>query len=118
MPITISLVAEKPVMGKAVGFATQAGGKASVPEPESLDGALNAGITVEDARTALEVATLIFTFGKAALEFLKALRDHLRAEAPNAEAAVGNAADGMPVGVVRAGTDDAELAAIAAKLGA
>jgi hypothetical protein len=118
MPIVISLVAEKAVIGRATSFATQAGGKASEPEAESLDGALNAGITVEDVRTALQIATLIFTFGKAALEFLKALRDHLRAEAPKSEAAVGNAADGVAAGVVRATTDDAELEAIATKLGA
>jgi len=117
MTIMISLVADKDLVGHAAVLAVQAGGEASAPEPESLQGALNAGITIEGVRAVLEVVTLAFAAGQAGIEFLKALRDYMRAEAPAAQAAIGNAADGTPAGVVRAATEDAELQRIASQLG-
>ena len=107
--IQLTLTAEQTVIGEAVSLAKGAGAEVSEPEAASVSGALNAGISFEDVKTVIEVVTIILTTGKAAFEFLKAMRQYLRERAPNSVAALNNAQNGSLAGRVRADSSDAEL---------
>ena len=109
MEIQLTLTAEPSVIGEAVGLAKGAGAEVSAPEAVSVPGALNAGISLEDLKTAIEVVTIILTTGKAAFEFLTAMRAYLRDRAPSATAALTDARSGRLAGRLRANSSDAEL---------
>ena len=75
-------------------------------EPMSLDAsrALNVGLPNVDPRDVLIVITLVFRAGKSALDFLKALREELKAR--RAAVAVSESASGKPLGRLEGGTPD------------
>jgi hypothetical protein len=82
-------------------------------EPTNLDAsrALNVGIPNLSPTEVLEFLTLVFTTGKAALDFLKALREQLKANGTSV--AVSESTSGKLLGRIEAGTSDAALARMA-----
>jgi len=83
-------------------------------EPTNLDAsrALNLGIPNLSPTEVLSFLTLVFTTGKAALDFLKALREQLKIK--GSAVAVSESTSGKPLGRLEAGTSDAALAHMAA----
>jgi hypothetical protein len=82
-------------------------------EPTSLDAsrALNLGIPNLGPTEVLSFLTLVFTTGKAALDFLRALREQLKTK--DTSVAVSESTSGKLLGRVEAGTSDATLAHMA-----
>jgi len=107
--VQLTITAEQTVIGEAISIAEGTGAEVSEPEAASASGALNAGISFEDAKIVIEVVTIILTTGKLAFEFLSAMRTYLRERAPNSVAALTNAQNGRIAGRVRADSSDAEL---------
>ncbi len=88
-------------------------GVEEVSEPTDLDAsrALNAGLPHELIEEVLKFLTIMFTTGTAALAFLKALREELKAR--GGVVAVSDPASGEPLGRIEAGTSDEALARMA-----
>jgi hypothetical protein len=84
-----------------------------VSDPTSLDAsrALNVGLPGLGPTEILSIVTLVFSTAKAALEFLKVLREHLNAK--GAAVAVSESATGKPLGRIEPGTSDQALAQVA-----
>lgn len=84
-----------------------------VSEPSDLDAsrALNCGLSPEMVNDALVLVTLVFGTAKATLEFLKALREHLKAN--GGAVGVAEASTGKPLGQLDGTTADAALARMA-----
>src|ERR1700730_4507840 len=80
MEPAISLTATSEEIAAILRLARDAEGVEGVSEPAALDSsrALNAGLTAEDVRTALEIITVIFKTGAALFVFLKAVRDYVK----------------------------------------
>lgn len=91
-----------------VRLAKRFDGVESVSEPSMLDAskALNAGLTLETVEAALSFVTLVFTTGKAALAFLKALRPELQAQAA---VAVSQSTTGKALVRIEATTQDQSI---------
>lgn len=84
-----------------------------VSEPSNLDAsrALNCGLSPEMVKDAFVFVTVVFGTAKAALEFLKTLREYVKAK--GAAIGVAEAATGKSLGQVDASTQDATLARMA-----
>lgn len=84
-------------------------GDIEVSEPTALDAsrALNAGLDPVTIGAVLTFITLVFKTGTAALEFLKAVREEMKAR--KAAVAVTDSVTGRSLTVVKAATADAEL---------
>jgi len=82
-------------------------------EPTTLDAsrALNVGIPNLSPTEVLSFLTLVFTTGKAALDFLKALREQLKTK--GGSLAVSESTSGKSLGRIEPGTSDAALAHMA-----
>src|SRR5437588_8289237 len=78
-------------------------------EPTSLDAsrALNLGIPPLSPTEVLSFLTVIFTTGKAALDFLKAVREQLKTKGTSV--AVSESTSGKLLGRIDAATSDAAL---------
>lgn len=113
MTVALAITADSLVMPEVLRLATQAGAEASEPEPLKLDGALNAGVTLEDIKTGAEVLALLFKVGSGALVFLGALRDYLRDKGSSVTVAVADAATGAMRGRLGAQTTANEIAVLA-----
>lgn len=97
-----------------VEFAKQHPAVQQASEPTTLDAsrALNVGIPNLSPKEVLEFLTLVFSTSKAALEFLKALREQLKAK--GASVAVSDSTSGKPLGRIEPATSDAAIAHMAA----
>ena len=80
MEAAISLTATSEEIAAILKLAEDAKGVEGVSEPAALDSsrALNAGLTPEDVRAALEMLTVIFENGAALFAFLKSVRDYVQ----------------------------------------
>jgi hypothetical protein len=109
----ICLTATTDEMAAIIAIAQGAQGVEDVSEPSALDAtkALNAGLTPEEVKAAIEFITVIFQSGTALLMFLKALREEMRAR--GSAVAVAEAATGQPLGRIDAGTSDEALTRMA-----
>jgi hypothetical protein len=109
----VSLIATSEEIAAIVCLGRDAEGVEDVSEPSALDAsrALNAGITAEDVKTALEIVTLIFKSGAALLVFLTALRAEIRSR--GGVVAVSDPVTGKPLGRIDARTADTALARLA-----
>jgi glycerate-2-kinase len=96
-----------------LAFAKQHPAVEQTSEPTSLDAsrALNVGIPNLSPTEVLSFLTVVFTTGKAALDFLKALREQLKTEGTSV--AVSESTSGKLLGRIEAGTSDAALAHMA-----
>ena len=94
-----------------VVFAKQHPAVEQTSEPTTLDAsrALNVGIPNLSPTEVLSFLTLVFTTSKAALDFLKALREQL-AKTKGGSLAVSDSASGKPLGRIAPGTSDAAIA--------
>jgi hypothetical protein len=86
---------------------------AQASEPASLDAsrALNVGLPGVSPTEVLSFLTLVFTTGKAAVEFFKLVRDQLHQR--GARVAVSDAPTGKPIGQIEAATTDRALESFA-----
>jgi hypothetical protein len=93
-----------------MAFAQQHPAVEQTSEPTTLDAsrALNLGIPNLSPREVLEFLTLVFTTSKAALDFLKALREQLKSK--GGSVAISESTSGKPLGRIEPGTSDAALA--------
>ena len=93
-----------------LAFASQHPAVEQTSEPTNLDAsrALNVGIPSLSPTEVLTFVTLVFTTGKAALDFLKALREQLKTKGTSV--AVSEPTSGKLLGRIEAGTSDAALA--------
>ncbi len=109
MEQAISLTATAAQMAEILKLAQNAEGVEGVSEPAALDGsrALNAGLTPEDLRAGLEVATLIFKAGGALFVFLKAVRDYLKTN--GGAVGVSDGTGSKPLGRIDATSRDETL---------
>lgn len=83
---------------------------ATISEPAALDpsGNLNAGLTPEDVRQALEFVTLICTTGTSVLTLVQLLRDELKSWT-GGKVVVADAKNGKPKLRISKETTDAEI---------
>ena len=97
-----------------LALATQNSGVEQTSEPTTLDAsrALNVGIPNLSPTEVLSFLTVVFTTGKAALDFLKVLREQLKAKGTSV--AVSESTSGKVLGRIEAGTSDAALTQMAA----
>jgi len=111
----IDLTGSQQEIDAILAFAKQHKEVDEVSEPTNLDAsrALNVGLPNVSPTEVLTFLTLVFSTGKAALEFLKALREHLKAK--GGVIAVSDSATGKPLGRLEAGTSDAALKQLAAQ---
>jgi len=109
MEQAINITATAEQMAEILKLARNMEGVEGVSEPAALDGhrALNAGLTPEDIRAGLEVATLIFKAGGALFVFLKAVRDYLQTS--GGAVGVSDATSSKPLGRVDATSRDETL---------
>jgi hypothetical protein len=111
----IDLTGSQQEINTILAFAKQHKAVDEISEPTNLDAsrALNVGLPHVSPTEALTFLTLVFTTGKAALEFLKALREQLKAK--GGVIAVSDSTTGRPLGRLEAGTSDAALKHLAAQ---
>jgi hypothetical protein len=106
MEPAISLTATSEEIAAIRKLAQEAEGVDAVSEPAALDStrALNAGLTPEDVRTALEIVTVIFKTGAALFVFLKTVRDYVSAR--GGVVGVSDAPGTKPLGRIEPTTAD------------
>ena len=106
----IDLMGTQQEIDVIIGLSQRLEGVEDVSEPSVLDAsrALNAGLTPEMVEQVLQVITMVFSTGTAALQFLKELRAELKAR--GGVVAVSEPASGKPLGRVEGGTADEALA--------
>ena len=109
----INLIIASPHCLAILAVARDSQGIEEISEPSPLDshGALNAGLTPEDIKTAFELVTVIFEAGVAFFTFLKAVREALPQD--GATVAVAEARTGTPLGRIDTTTSDEDLARMA-----
>src|SRR5262245_32377803 len=108
MLTAIDLTGTQQEIDAILTLVKQTPGVEETSEPTNLDAsrALNVGLPT-DPVTLLKFITLVFTTGKAALEFLKALREQLKTQ--GGAVAVSNAQNGQKLGQLKAETPDGEV---------
>ena len=102
MGTTVRLAATPEEIAVILNLARTIDGFEDASEPSALDSsrALNAGLTPDDVKNALEIITLIFKTSSAGFVFLKALRDYVQ---PGGRAiAVSDPTRGKPLGRIEA----------------
>jgi hypothetical protein len=106
MEPAITLTATSEEIAAILELARKAEGVDGVSEPAALDSsrALNAGLTAEDIKTALEMITIIFKTGAALFVFLKAVRDY--AKTRGGVVGVSDATGTKPLGRIEATSPD------------
>jgi len=94
-------------------LAQQRSDLAQASEPSTLDAsrALNVGLPGVTPTEILSFLTLVFTTGKAALEFFKLLREQMNHR--GTQVVVSDAPTGKPVGLIAASTTDQALESLA-----
>ena len=109
MMTTIRLAAEQDEIEDLIQLATKTKDFEGASEPSTLSSsrALNAGLTAEDIKTAIEITTVAFKAGAALLIFLKALRDYLHTRRKTV--GVSDPATGKPLGKIDANTSDKDI---------
>jgi glycerate-2-kinase len=109
MATAIDLTGSPQEIDAILAFAKKQSTVADVSEPTNLDAsrALNVGLPNVSPTEVLTFLTVVFTTGKAALEFLKALREQIKAK--GGVIAVSESTSGKPLGRIEAGTSDATL---------
>ena len=113
MENSLTLTAKSSVIVELAALARDHDVLTSEPELLNMDGALNAGLTAEDARQALEVITLLFKAGASVLAFLTATRAFLRDRDTPAALTVRDG-DGRIKGRLDAHTPNEDLVRLAA----
>jgi hypothetical protein len=115
MPIAIDLTGAKQDIEAIFTLAKRHSEVTDVSEPTNLDASspLNVGLPMVSPTDVLTFLTLVFTTGKAALEFLKALRDLLKTK--GGAVAVSESATGKPLGQLEQGTSDQALTRLASQ---
>lgn len=108
MKITIDLTSSKNEIDAIIAIAKRSNDVDDVSEPMALDAsrALNCGLTLEMVTGALSFVTLVFKTGTAALAFLKAVREEVKAR--KAIVAVSDTVSGKSLGQI--GPETAENA--------
>jgi hypothetical protein len=106
---TIRLAADQKEIEEFIQLANKTDDFEGASEPSALDSnrALNAGLTADDVKTLFEIATIAFKTGKALFDFLKSLRDYLRAR--GGSVGISDPARGKPIGKIDGGTDDKDI---------
>ena len=106
---SLNLIVQDTETADLVEFVSKLDSVKQVSEPAALEpgSALNAGIGIEDIRRMIEFVTVILSFGTAAFDFLKALRDHMKNR--NAVVAVADSTSGKALGEISGATTDDEL---------
>lgn len=106
---TIRLAADQNEIEELIQLAAKTKDFEGASEPSTLSSsrALNAGLTAEDIKTAIEIATVAFKAGAALLVFLKALRDYLHAR--GGTVGVSDPTTGKPIGKIDADTSDKDI---------
>jgi hypothetical protein len=109
MKIAIDLTAWREELEQILSAAKTSEGIEEVSEPVALDAseALNAGITLDTVEHALSFITVVFTTGKAALEFLKAVRQQIKSR--DVAVAVAEPTSGKVLGYITADSADESL---------
>jgi len=82
-------------------------------EPTALDATRALNVGLPEITEALTFLTLVFTTGKAALEFLKALRDEIKTH--KTSVIVSDTLSGTPLGKLDGGTSDSEISSLTLK---
>jgi hypothetical protein len=113
MSTAIDLTGSQQEIDAILTLAKQHSGVEEVSEPTNLDAsrALNLGLPGVGPAEVLTFLTLVFTTGKAALEFLKALREQLKVK--GGAVAVSESVSGKALGRLEAGTSDKALTQLA-----
>lgn len=115
MPLAIDLTGEQQDVDAIFALANEHSELARVSEPTNLSASepLNFGLPNVSPTEALTFITVVFTTAKAALEFLKVIREHLRAK--GGAVAVSESATGKHLGQIEPGTSDQDLTGLAPK---
>ena len=110
MQLAISVTAPMSEIGTIVDLARNTHDIEDVSEPSTLDAdrALNAAITLDEVKTVLEIVTAVFKSGAALIEFMKAVRETMRAR--RAAVVVSDPLTGKRLGRIEADTSDETLA--------
>jgi hypothetical protein len=109
MLTAIDLTASQQEIDAILAWAKKRPEVEDASEPTSLDAsrALNVGLPDVDPKAVLIFITLVFKAGKSALDFLKALREELKAR--GTAIAVSESASGKPLGRLEGGTPDESI---------
>lgn len=112
MPIAIDLTGNDRNIAAIHALAKERHDLVNVSEPTGLDASkpLNVGLPANPMEV-LQFVTVVFGTAKAALEFLKLLREQMKAN--GAAVAASEAATGKPLGKIESGTSDQALHQIA-----
>jgi hypothetical protein len=111
--IAVDLTSKRTEVDEVLKLAKERPDLTDASEPSNLDAshALNVGIPGISPTEVLSFLTLVFTTGKAALEFLKLLREQLNLN--NARIAVAESTTGKALGHLEATSPDDFLRKIA-----
>ena len=111
--IAFDMTGRSQEVGEILALAKERSDLAQASEPASLDAsrALNVGLPGGSPTEVLSFLTLVFTTGKAAVEFFKLVRDQL--DRRGARVAVSDAPSGKPIGQIEATTTDHALESFA-----
>jgi hypothetical protein len=107
-----TITGETTLMADITRLAKAEGARVSEPEPLNLDGALNAGLTLEEVRQGVEVLTVLFKAGIAGVAFLTALRAYLRGKLSSAKVTIGDGS-GQVRGQLDTSTTDDQIEELA-----
>jgi N-acyl-D-aspartate/D-glutamate deacylase len=111
MPSAVDLTGTREQIEALIAIAQRQGDAVETSEVSNLDAsrALNAGIDLATAGAILSFVTIVFKTATAALEFMKAAREELKARKA-AELVVSDPASGQAIGKLGGASSDAELA--------